>query len=62
VAARQGLKYFQILFSSYANKQLTGPLMAGVLVTYRCNAHCLMCDLVKRAGKRPEMTTAELRN
>ena len=58
---RQGIKYFKILGSSLFNKQMAGPLMAGVLVTYRCNAHCMMCDLVNRAKQKRELTTEEFK-
>lgn len=57
------------LVIKYLNKLLpqkiiTGPVMAVLLVTYRCNSRCLMCDLPMRAMKstEPEYTTEQWKN
>jgi MoaA/NifB/PqqE/SkfB family radical SAM enzyme len=34
--------------SSKVGRPLTGPLIANLIVTYRCNSRCFMCDLPKR--------------
>lgn len=45
-------------------KIITGPVMAVVLLTYRCNSKCIMCDLPQRAlkAKDPEYTTKQWKN
>jgi len=52
--------------TKYLNKVLpkkivVGPTMAVLLVTYRCNSHCIMCDLPKRdlLEKEKEFTTKD---
>lgn len=56
---RQGINYFQILLSAAAGRPLTGPISAVLMLTYRCNHRCRMCDFPARAEPdRPEMDTA----
>lgn len=58
---RQSLKYFGILGSSLFNKTICGPIVGSVLVTYRCNANCTMCNLPKRGNKNAELSTDEFK-
>lgn len=58
---KQGLKYFGVLASSIFNRPLCGPLVGSILVTYRCNANCKMCDLPKRGCKDLELSTDEFK-
>jgi MoaA/NifB/PqqE/SkfB family radical SAM enzyme len=58
---KQGLRYFGVLASSICNKPLCGPLVGSILVTYRCNANCKMCDLPLRGCKDLELPTNELK-
>lgn len=58
---KQGLNYFGVLASSIFNRPLCGPLVGSILVTYRCNANCKMCDLPKRGSKDLELSTDELK-
>jgi MoaA/NifB/PqqE/SkfB family radical SAM enzyme len=52
--------------SPFSRRPLGGPSLATLLVTYRCNLRCRVCDLPdravarRRAGDR-ELSTAELR-
>ena len=48
------------------HRPLAGPALATLLVTYRCNLRCRVCDLPDRAVARRkngdrELTTAEFR-
>lgn len=54
------------IVTKYLNKILpkkiiVGPTMAVLEITYRCNSHCIMCDLPKRALsiKEKEFTTEQ---
>jgi len=61
-AIRQAYKWGAIkLASTLKLPPLTGPMMGGIVVTYRCNSRCKMCDLWKRAAldKRAELATEE---
>ncbi len=58
---RQGVHFLRILLSARAGKALTAPISVTILVTYRCNQRCVMCDFPQRAkSDPPEMTTEEL--
>jgi MoaA/NifB/PqqE/SkfB family radical SAM enzyme len=54
---KQGLKFTSIPLSSILNRQLSGPILGGIMITYACNMRCVMCDLWRRKGK--ELTTDE---
>ena len=45
--------------SSRCNRMLTGPLSVEILLTWRCNANCEMCDYSGRA-EDPELSTGEI--
>lgn len=42
---RHGLKTMLVPMSDRLGRPLTGPLMSNLIVTYRCNNTCFMCDL-----------------
>ncbi len=42
---RQGLKTLSVPVSDRLGHPLAGPLLANVIITYRCNNACFMCDL-----------------
>ena len=59
---RQALKYFAIQLSYLLNKPLNGPILGVLLLTYRCNLRCMMCDLWRvptndKYANREELTT-----
>lgn len=60
---QQGYKRLALPISQLINCPLCGPLIGGLLVTYRCNSRCLMCDLWRRAQKetRREFSTNEFK-
>lgn len=39
----------------------TGPVMAVLIPTYRCNSNCLACDLKKRGDSKKEIGTGKLK-
>lgn len=59
---RQGIKYLAVPLELRmpSGHALTGPLMGGIFVTYRCNSDCVMCDLVSR-HKTPEMSCEQIK-
>jgi len=38
-----------------------GPVMGVIVVTYRCNSNCPMCDLKRRSKLHKELTTSEFK-
>lgn len=52
----------QIILGYRINRPLAAPLLAGLLVTYRCNLRCLFCDYPKRANRQKEITTVEFKD
>lgn len=61
--ARQGLRYFQVLYSTRTRRASTGPLSAVLMPTYRCNQRCRMCDFPSRRREdKPEMSTSQLKD
>jgi MoaA/NifB/PqqE/SkfB family radical SAM enzyme len=60
-----GLRWLGTAGSRRAGRPLVGPTLGTLLVTYRCNLRCEMCDLPARAGARrragrEELGTADL--
>lgn len=49
-------KRFLIPLSKSIKRPLCGPLLASLVVTYRCNADCIMCDFPSRGDRRKEYT------
>ena len=60
---RHALKYFGIPLSRIVRRPLCGPIVTGLIVTYRCNLKCLFCDYWNwhRQEKRFELSTKELK-
>ncbi|HHT9126294.1 MAG TPA: radical SAM/SPASM domain-containing protein [Candidatus Brocadiia bacterium] len=49
---KQAAKYIAVLASMYTHRAFAGPIMASLMVTYRCNLDCVMCDFPARAGAK----------
>src|SRR5204863_9395357 len=65
-AAALAARWARTALSPFARRPLGGPALATLLVTYRCNLRCRVCDLPDRAVARRkagdrELSTAELR-
>ncbi len=45
--------------SYHVQRPLNGPIFGGLVVTYRCNETCPMCNVYKMGDKDREMTTAQ---
>jgi MoaA/NifB/PqqE/SkfB family radical SAM enzyme len=63
--AKTGMKTLAVPLSAQLGRPLTGPIMANIIPTYRCNNECFMCDLPKpwlyeKRGQR-ESTTEEFK-
>lgn len=58
----QGIKYLMVPLQLrfWKGRAVTGPLMAGIFVTYRCNSACSMCDLESRHNG-PELSFEEMK-
>lgn len=50
--ASQSLKFFTIPIGYFINKPLSGPVFGNLIITYKCNMRCLMCDLWRRHGQK----------
>lgn len=57
--ARRGWNLISVPISLRLGKPLSGPIFAGMVVTYRCNETCPMCNVYKLADKDREMSTEE---
>lgn len=53
-------KYLLILISSKIGRPLSGPLLGGIILTYRCNSRCLMCDYFKKQARYAQRFGAEM--
>ncbi len=54
--------YFKILLSAAIGKSLTGPISVVLMLTYRCNHSCRMCDFPERFNpEMDEMDTARVK-
>jgi len=63
---RQIQKYFAVPLSSSLGRPLAGPILGGLVITYRCNLSCVMCNLIQmnrryRGENKEELTADELR-
>lgn len=47
--AKQASRYPAVKLGRWLGRPLAGPLVVHLIVTYRCNARCLQCDLPERA-------------
>ena len=63
---KRARQYLLLLLSEKLHRPLCGPALGTLMVTYRCNFHCQMCDMPAKAtayqkqGKR-EFTTERLK-
>ncbi len=57
--AGQAGKFFAVPASYYLNTTVNRPIFGGLVVTYRCNESCPMCNVHLKADPAREMTTAE---
>ncbi len=46
-----GLRLLGTRVSAAVRRPLTGPVLATLIITYRCNYSCEFCDLPQRAGR-----------
>ena len=53
-------KRFAVNLSDVKGRPLMGPILGSVLVTYRCDNRCLMCDYPQEAGRRKKKGYEEL--
>lgn len=63
---RNALKLVAVPIGQRIGRPLVGPIHGGMLVTYRCNNRCLMCEYPQRAQRfrgagRRELDTATMR-
>lgn len=56
---RQGWNLASVPMSYWAKKPMNGPIFGGLVVTYRCNETCPMCNVYKLGDKVREMSTEE---
>lgn len=55
----QAQRFLSIPLSYYLKRTVGRPLFGGVIVTYRCNERCPMCELPRKANVKQEMSTDE---
>lgn len=60
-------QYFLLHLSARLKRPLCGPALGTLMVTYRCNLHCVMCDMPEKAtgfarGGQTEFSTEQFRN
>jgi len=49
---RRGRQYLLLHLSDLLHRPLCGPALGTLMVTYRCNFHCAMCDMPLKAAER----------
>ncbi|MEK6744931.1 MAG: radical SAM protein [Nitrospirota bacterium] len=49
--AKRGWQYLMLQLSSLVKRPFCGPALGTLMVTYRCNYHCVMCDMPLMAGE-----------
>ena len=54
-------KGFAIPYESLTKKCVSGPLLASIAITYRCNQKCSYCELPQRADIKRELPTARFK-
>lgn len=47
---QRGRQYFLLQLSRLLHRPLCGPALGTLMVTYRCNLHCSMCDMPLKAA------------
>lgn len=47
---RRSRQYLLLQLSELAHRPLCGPALGTLMVTYRCNLHCAMCDMPLKAA------------
>lgn len=50
--ARRGRQYILLHLSSLLRRPLCGPVHGTIMVTYRCNYNCVMCDMPEKCADR----------
>lgn len=59
---KQTYNVARIYMGGQIGRPLTGPLLAGLMVTYRCNLDCPFCDYPARGDIRRELTTEDFKD
>jgi len=49
---RRSRQYLLLQLSGLLRRPLCGPALGTLMVTYRCNFHCAMCDMPLQAAAR----------
>ncbi len=60
-AARNAALCLRVAGGAIAGRTLGPPVLAGLFVTYRCNAACAFCDLPRRSAPSSELSTDSFR-
>lgn len=56
----RGRQYILQHLSSLVRRPLSGPIHGSLMVTYRCNYNCVMCDFPQKCGERVRAGEQEL--
>src|SRR5512138_1043517 len=56
----RGHQYMLQHLSSILRRQLCGPIHGSLMVTYRCNYNCVMCDFPQKCVERVRAEEQEL--
>ncbi len=57
---KQIKKYFLVFAGSKIRRPLSGPILGGIIVTYRCNLQCIMCDYVSKNNRYSKLFSKEM--
>ncbi len=61
--ARRSSQYLLLHLSSLLGRPFCGPIHGTLMVTYRCNFNCVMCDMPEKKLKgKPELATDRFRS
>ncbi len=48
---KRSSQYLLLQLSRLLHRPLCGPALGTLMVTYRCNFHCVMCDMPLKAAE-----------
>jgi MoaA/NifB/PqqE/SkfB family radical SAM enzyme len=57
---KRGRQYLLLHLSSMMHRPLCGPVHGSLMVTYRCNYNCVMCDMPQKCAERARAGEQEL--
>jgi MoaA/NifB/PqqE/SkfB family radical SAM enzyme len=58
--ARRANQYLRLHLAPHLGRPLCGPIHGTIIVTYRCNYDCVMCDMPEKCARKQSAGVSEL--